>query len=409
MLLAEQPLTTKKLSELVGYPRKTTDLYVTKFLIQGFFIDVGRDGAHGWIINEKHRQAIIDAVIAFSGAIEKEGKVILQRYNRNPIWVHLIDADSKIPNLALMKLSTFYKAHGDRVTMSKGDKLGFCNKAPDKIHISIVFKKNANMFDDLQFSYPDTKIDIGGSGYNLKKKLPIEIENMKPDYSLYPQNDSSIGFSTRGCFRKCYFCVVPEKEGAFRHVQHPSEWYNPELNKITFLDNNALADPIWFLEITEWCLEKGLKIWFTQGLDVRLVDIEIAKRLYEIRNHRMLSFAWDNIKDERVIKQKIELLRQVGFTNNMLRARVQFYVYVDSDEQYDSGVYRCRELKKLNCNAYVMFNTDNERTQRIKDLQRWSIRKLLFWLHDIDDYKKDKRAPEIIESFNRAAGAKATG
>jgi hypothetical protein len=102
------------------------------------------------------------------------------------------------------------------------------------------------------------------------------------------------------------------------------------------------------------------KIWFTQGLDVRLVDIEIAKRLYEIRNHRMFSFAWDNIKDERVIKQKIELLRQVGFTNNMLRARVQFYVYVDSDEQYDSGVYRCRELKKLNCNAYVMFNTDNE-------------------------------------------------
>lgn len=123
----------------------------------------------------------------------------------------------------------------------------------------------------------------------------------------------------------------------------------------------------------------------------------------------MFSFAWDDIKDERVIKQKIELLRQVGFTNNMLRARVQFYVYIDSDEQYESGVYRCRKLKKLNCNAYVMFNMDNERTQRIKDLQRWSIRKLLFWLHDIDDYKKDTQVPEIIESFNRAAGAKATG
>ena len=57
MLLAEQPLTTKKLSELVGYPRKTTDLYVTKFLIQGLFIDVGRDGAQdGLLMKNTDRQ-----------------------------------------------------------------------------------------------------------------------------------------------------------------------------------------------------------------------------------------------------------------------------------------------------------------------------------------------------------------
>ena len=391
MLLAEQPLTTKKLSELVGYPRKTTDLYVTKFLVQGLFIDVGRDGAHGWIINEKHRPAIIDAVITFSGAIENESKSILQRYNRNPIWVHLIDADSKIPNLALMKLSTFYKAHGDRVTMSKGDEVGFCRNVPDKVYVSIVFKKNAHMFDDLASYYPDTTIDIGGSGVDLKKVLPPEIENMKPDYSLYPKNNASIGFSSRGCFRKCYFCIVGQKEGKFRRTEHPEKWYNPAFKNITFLDNNILADPIWFLEITDWCISKDLKIWFTQGLDLRLVDIEIAKRLYEIRNHRMLSFAWDNIKDERVIKQKIALLRDAGFTKNMLRAHVQFYIYVDKDEEYESGLYRCNELKQLGCNAFVMYNIDNERTTRIKALQCWANRKQLFWQFDIDDYKKDTR------------------
>ena len=125
---------------------------------------------------------------------------------------------------------------------------------------------------------------------------------MKPDYSLYPKNNASIGFSSRGCFRKCYFCIVDQKEGKFRRTVHPEKWYNPAFKNITFLDNNILADKAWFLEITDWCISKDLKIWFTQGLDVRLVDIEIAKRLYEIRNHRMLSFAWDNIKDERVIK-----------------------------------------------------------------------------------------------------------
>jgi radical SAM superfamily enzyme YgiQ (UPF0313 family) len=55
----------------------------------------------------------------------------------------------------------------------------------------------------------------------LKKVLPDEIENLKPDYSLYPGFDYSIGFSTRGCFRNCHFCVVPEKEGMFKKVNHP--------------------------------------------------------------------------------------------------------------------------------------------------------------------------------------------
>ena len=127
-------------------------------------------------------------------------------------------------------------------------------------------------------------------------------------------------------------------------------------------------------------------MWFTQGLDIRLVDSEIAKRLFEIRNHHMLSFAWDSMKDESAVRKGIELLKQAGFTKSKLRSKVQFYIYVDNDEDYESGVYRCRELKKLNCNTYVMFNIDNEQTQRIKELKRWSKCKMYFWLFDIADF-----------------------
>ena len=166
---------------------------------------------------------------------------------------------------------------------------------------------------------------------------------MAPDYFLYPENDSSLGFSSRGYFRKCHFCIVHEKKGNFRRVQHPEEWYNPKFRKITFLDNNILADKQWFMKITDWCISKGLKAWFTQGFDIRLVDEEIARCLYKIQNHHhMITFAWDNLADESTIREKIELLKQAGFTKNMLRARIQFYVYVDSDEDYESGVYRCR-------------------------------------------------------------------
>ena len=228
---------------------------------------------------------------------------------------------------------------------------------------------------------------------------------MKPDYSLYPEFDYSLSFFSRGCFRSCDFCIVRKKEGMFRKVAHPETWYNPQYKKIVFLDNNILTNRKHFMKITDWCIEKGLSVWFTQGLDIRRVNEAVARRLLEMKHFKMISFAWDNINDEAIIREKIELLQCAGFTKNKLRAKVQFYVYVDSDsdEEYSSGVYRCRELKKLNCNAYVMYNIDNERTQRIKDLQRWSIRKIFYWINDIVDYKASIRAPKTI----RAKSAKA--
>jgi hypothetical protein len=322
----------------------------------------------------------------------------------------LIDVDSKIPNLALMKISAWHKAKGDNVklvkiklkrhkdgTLKEGVTIDLSNK-PDKIYASIVFKKNKSLLDYLLTQHPDLDIDIGGSGYDLHKELPPEIENMKPDYSLYPTNDASIGFSSRGCFRKCGFCIVHEKEGAFRRTQHPELWYNPAFKKITFFDNNILTDKEWFFEVTSWCTEKKLEVQFNQGLDIRLLDSEIAKRLLEMPKHGMLNFAWDDIKTEQAIRKGIALLKQAGFTKNMLRAKVQFYIYVHDDSDYDSGVYRCRELKKLNCNSYVMYNIDNIVTQRIKDLQRWTIRKLFYWLNDIGDFKDNIQAAKTIRS-----------
>lgn len=309
----------------------------------------------------------------------------------------LIDVDSKIPNLALMKLSTYYK--------SIGHKVGFNIQDPDIVYASVVFEKNKHKVDGLKFLYPDAKIVIGGSGYDCSVKLPDEIELSKPDYSLYQDCDYSIGFTTRGCFRKCSFCIVPQKEGAFKKVQHPEEWYNPEFKKIVFLDNNILADKKWFLEVVDWCIQKKLSVWFTQGLDIRLVDKEIAEKLLEIKFFKGLFFAWDHIEDEAIIKEKIELLKDSGFTNSKLKQLVQFYVYIDSDSEYESAAYRCRELKKLSCNAFVMFNVRNKATRRVKQLQRWANRKELFWTKDVSEYargKRDRREFEAIRSRTEA-------
>ena len=57
------------------------------------------------------------------------------------------------------------------------------------------------------------KVIRGGTGYNVKSRLPEEIDRLQPDYSIYPHipSDYAYGFLTRGCpnldkIRGRYYC-----------------------------------------------------------------------------------------------------------------------------------------------------------------------------------------------------------
>ena len=282
----------------------------------------------------------------------------------------LIDRDSKMPNLALMQISSYFKEHGNDV--------GFNIKDPDKVYISCIFKKNADSARGIARFYPDAEIHIGGSGMSYEW-LPEPMQKIMPDYTLYDM-DYSLGFTTRGCIRNCPFCIVRDKEGEFRRWQHPREFHNPEFKKIMLLDNNLLADREWFFEVTDWILENDLKL-AEHGLDIRLLDQEIAERLAELKLFQTLHFAFDGMKDENAVRKGITLLKDAGIN---LRSQVQFYVLVGYNTTEDEDKYRCRLLKELGTNAFVMPYKKTKWTQRIA---RWANRKWLYWSIDIDDYR----------------------
>lgn len=290
----------------------------------------------------------------------------------------LIDIDSTIPNLALMKISAYHKSCGYDVSFTN-------TNDPDVVYASVIFKKNKHDTDGLRFYYPNSTIIIGGSGYSLDSKLPDNVDLIKPDYDLYPSMDYSIGYTTRGCNRNCTFCIVQTKEGRFHIRQHPQEFFDERFDKIVFLDNNILLNKKWFFEVMNFCNDHSLTIDFNQGLDIRLVDNDIAKVLSESKFYPWYRFAFDSSDLAEVVANKCKVLQEHGIN---IRSDVQFYVYCNSDAEYDDVVWRCRYLKNLNTNAFVQYNIDSKPTKRVNQLRRWANRKWAFWSCDIGEYTR---------------------
>lgn len=258
----------------------------------------------------------------------------------------LIDADSTIPNIALMKLSAWRKSLGDDVELVKANlpyypnkkKTPFIAKSADKIYCSVIFEGNA------EYIIGDNII-FGGTGFDLTTKIPSVAEKFDPDYSIYPDNDTSYGFITRGCMRNCSFCKVPKKEGYIHRVASVESIVRHK--KVKFLDNNILSLPE-HKEILVELVQKNIKYQFNQGLDIRLLDSENSYLLSKSNYLGEYIFAFDNWKYKTIIEKKMILL---SWRKPYL---LKFFVYTHPDMPLSETVKRVVWLKENRCIPYIM-------------------------------------------------------
>lgn len=128
--------------------------------------------------------------------------------------VGLVDVDGhNFPNLVLMKLSAWHKHQGDSVHLLRPDDVllgGDLFGGYDKLYAACVFSESREIARKLIA----IGAEVGGTGSGEGRILPPEVENIRPDYSLYGIQDVAYGFLTRGCPRACPFCIVADKEGA---------------------------------------------------------------------------------------------------------------------------------------------------------------------------------------------------
>lgn len=254
--------------------------------------------------------------------------------------VLLIDIDSKIPNLALKKIEKYYLDKEDEVYWN----FPLMRFLVDKIYVSCIYTWNKAKCKEWQ-----KDAEIGGSGWDLRKVLPKEIEKVKPKINL--------GFTTRGCIRNCEFCIVQEKEGKIRIEGDIYDIWDGKYKEITLLDNNILALPKHFLKICSQIQKENLKVDFNQGLDIRLVTPEIARALSKlIPSNKFWRFAFDEIKIENKVRKGIELL----LSNNVSKHRIFFYVLVGFNDTIEEEIRRAEILHEYGVDIYFMFYNNFE-------------------------------------------------
>lgn len=193
------------------------------------------------------------------------------------IW--LVDFDGKIENLALMRLSAWHKQRGDSVILKRGDARPELFDRPDRVYISCLFRWHRRQALALADAWGDIA-EIGGTGVDIAKKLPEQVRTGPLDYDLYGEQ-RAIGFISRGCIRRCPWCVVPEKEGRLKRVAAAQEIVGNR-HQVLFLDNNFLALDGHCNDLL-WLADKGIETDFNQGLDARLITEENAQLLARCR------------------------------------------------------------------------------------------------------------------------------
>lgn len=294
--------------------------------------------------------------------------------------IGLIDIDGKLPNLALMKLSAYYKSLGEQVEFVQA---GHCY---DKIYASAIFTKSRQCCEKLIDLYGD-KIEIGGTGWDLHKVLPTEIETCRPDYNLYDVKDlaarmkwistrehklkkaqqivdAGLGFTSRGCVRKCPFCFVPKKEGILRQETAISDIINPRSNVIVLHDNNLTADPNCIDKLQE-IKDRQLVVDINQGVDVRLMTEDIANAMSEVKHLRSIHYAWDLMAYEEQVLSGIKLL-----SRHIKTYRHMCFMLVGFNTNFEEDFYRFKRLREAGVLPFVMVY--NEKPDiRLKHFARW--------------------------------------
>jgi hypothetical protein len=254
----------------------------------------------------------------------------------------------------------------------------------------------------------------GQYGINMKSQMPdyhlyddfiSVMENVKSSKTYYKDyKDYSIGFLTRGCFRRCPFCVNKLEQKALPYSKL-NDFLDNEIDEKTgklkrpyiyLWDDNFLASPYWEQMLDELIATKR-PFQFRQGLDERLLaqnkrGEEMAKKLAGANYHGDFIFAFDNWRDRKLIEKALKIWKHY-----CPKKETKFYLFCgfqqseNDHKKFQQDVaeifMRICVLMRYGCLPYIMRHEDYKKSplpNMYVQIARWCnqpgfFRNLSFW------------------------------
>jgi len=180
-------------------------------------------------------------------------------------------------------------------------------------------------------------VRCGGPAVAQFPAMFVEFDTSGSVNALEQHNPDAV-VTSRGCIRKCSFCLVPKLEGELIEL---NDW----AVKPIICDNNLLAtSKEHFNRVIDRLLDADLHgIDFNQGLDARILTAHHAKRFAELPRDTIIRLAWDHVKTERLYLLAFEKLVNAGIQTKQIRT----YVLIGYRDTPQAAWYRLEKIREL--------------------------------------------------------------
>jgi len=179
------------------------------------------------------------------------------------------------------------------------------------------------------------EVRAGGPAVSYNPKFLSSVAEIGGEVDALSRHNPEATFTTRGCIRKCSFCIVSKIEPEYKELS------DFPIRPIV-CDNNFLASSRKHFDLVIDRLKPIKGIDFNQGLDARLLTKYQAERLAELDLY-CVRLAWDHVGIEKDIMRSIDLLLAAGIPKNKIRC----YVLIGFDDTPKDALYRLQTLKDL--------------------------------------------------------------
>lgn len=270
------------------------------------------------------------------------------------------------------------------------------SKLENDVFLNSLTNKSGHKGIDMRIQMPD---------YHLYDDYISLMESIKASPAYFKDyKEYSIGFLTRGCFRRCPFCVNKLEHKAMPYSKL-LDFLDNEVDETTgrlkrpyiyLWDDNFLASPYWEQLLDELIATKR-PFQFRQGLDERLLaqskrGEDMAKKLANANYHGDFIFAFDNWQDRRIIEKALKIWKYY-----CPKRETKFYLFCGfrqtpfDDYTFQKDIaeifMRICVLMRYGCLGYIMRHEDYKKSPMPNiyvQIARWCnqpgfYRNLSFW------------------------------